>query len=366
MIVKNGSITEYLPKKVKALLVQPKYYSPFPPLPLLKLAALFPNSRLVFYPDTPEPEFVPNVIFVTSLFTWTWESVQKAVAHYARAYPKAKIILGGIYTSLMPEHAESEIQPHIVWVGQIPEVEDLMPRYDLVPENTKSIVFASRGCVRKCPFCAVPKLEPQYKGIARISPLVHPEHSEIVLLDNNFLASPYKLEILNELAHLRNVRNKRYLIDFNQGLDARLIGLETAVALRNLKLKCVRLAYDSTVVRNSLRKAIDYLMMAGFRGKDIIVYTMYNYQDTPDDFLERVQDLLDWGVVVYPMMYQPTDALVKNSYVAPGWDPEILEMVHDARRVLGTRGAWIPHEGLKHKFLEARNLEQALCLKGGI
>ena len=362
-MIAKGNISDYLPKKVKALLVQPKYYSPFPPLPLLKLAALFPDSRLVYYPDMPEPEFMPNVIFVTSLFTWTWESVRNAVYHYSQAYPKAEVILGGIYASLMPEHAESEVRPHIVWVGQIPEAEDLMPRYDLVPENTKSIVFASRGCVRRCLFCAVPKLEPTFEGEVSISHLVCPGHSEIVLLDNNFLASPHKSEVLSELVQLRNKKGQRYLVDFNQGLDARLVTPEIASALRRLRMRCVRLAYDYYTVRNSVAKAIAALIEAGFRGRDIVVYTLYGWNDSPEDFFQRIRDMAQWGVSIYPMRYQPTDALEKNAFIPERWSREELEMVFDAQRALGFRGVWLPREALRRKFLEALNFARAMELR---
>lgn len=356
-----------LKKTLRVLLVQPKYYSPFPPLPLLKLAswhrARGDEVRLVYYPDMPEAEFYPGVIYVTSLFTWTWKAVKQAVEHYRKHYSKAQVVLGGIYASLMPGHAEAECKPDLVLQGVAEELEDVLPAYDLVPGNTKSILFSSRGCIRKCPFCAVPKLEPKFEGRKSIKHLVDPNHSEIVLLDNNFLASPHWKEIIDELADLRNAKNRRYLIDFNQGLDARLFTPEIALELARLRLKCVRLAYDSTVMKKAVKQAIDCIVQAGIRKRNVWIYVMYNYQDTPEDFIKRVQDLMEWGVTVYPMCYQPVDALEKNSYVDSNWTPEQLDMVQKARRVLGSRGAWPPYEGLRKKFLESINFEQALVLR---
>lgn len=192
---------------------------------------------------------------------------------------------------------------------------------------------------------------------------VVPTHRSVVLLDNNFLASPYSRGILVELAGLRNAEERPYQVDFNQGLDARLMTHEVARDLAKLNIPLVRLAFDSTVQKEAVRQAIELLSEAGIRRRRIVVYVMFNYLDTPDDFLLRVQYLFEWGVAVYPMRYQPTDALEKDKYVAPGWTPELLEMVADARRVLGVRGTWPPYEGLKRKFLDASDLFAALELR---
>jgi hypothetical protein len=82
--------------------------------------------------------------------------------------------------------------------------------------------------------------------------------------------------------------------------------------------------------------------------------------------IERVRDLLAWGVAAYPMRYQPLigeQALEKDSYVSPNWSVEALNMVAMARRVIGYGGALPPYEGLQKKFMNARNFEQAFELR---
>ncbi|WP_027719511.1 hypothetical protein [Desulfovirgula thermocuniculi] len=281
---------------------------------------------------------------------------------YRRLFPGKPVVLGGIYASLMPEHAEEEIKPDYLWRGVIPELDEVLPDYSLVPWWDGSLVFTSRGCIRRCPFCAVPKLEPEFTYRPSVTDLICERYSQVVFWDNNFLASPYHMEILSELADIKK-RRRFFRIDFNQGLDARLVTPENAKAIASLRMQVVRLAYDSSSQREPLKRAIDMLVEAGVNRKNFLVYVMFNYEDTPDDFLRKVQDLLSWGVAVYPMRYQPTDALKKDSYVAPGWTPELLEMVADARRVLGVNGAWPPYEALKRKFLDASDLEDALKLR---
>ncbi|NSW84482.1 MAG: hypothetical protein HPY90_14765 [Syntrophothermus sp.] len=350
--------------KLNVLCVWPRYYSKYPPLGLLKLSAYHRlRGDMVQLVRPPEiPEFTPDVIYVTSLFTYAWEKVKEAVGYYRHLFPGKPVVLGGIYASLMPEHAQEEIKPDYIWRGIVSELEEILPDYSLVPGWKGSIVFTSRGCIRNCPFCAVPVLEPDFVCRSSVGDLINKKYNQAIFWDNNFLASPYHQEILEELINIKKA--KRYFqIDFNQGLDARLITPDNAAAIASLRMSVVRLAYDSTCHRKALKRAIDMLCEAGVSKKRFVVYAMFNFEDTPDDFLSRVQDLLSWGVAVYPMRYQPIDALKKDSYVAPGWTPELLEMVADARRVLGVHGAWPSYEALKRKFLDAPDLRSALILR---
>ena len=90
---------------------------------------------------------------------------------------------------------------------------------------------------------------------------------------------------------------------------------------------------------------------------------MFNYKDDPEDFYRRVRDLLEWGVVSYPMRFQPLDTLKKNSYVSPKWTKEELEIVATARRVLGYAGAFPPYEGLVKKIQSAKDFHDAFALR---
>ncbi len=347
------------------LLVEPEYYSTYPPLGLLKLSAYHKLKG-----DTTElvkgckfPRKKPNRVYVTSLWTWAWKPVWQAVKFYKRF--GVEVWLGGLYASLLPDHAAKSGADRI-YTGLFREAEDLMPDYSLVPEWDGSIVFSSRGCNGCCPFCAVPLLEGRLNSAKRsIRHLVYPGHTRIIFWDNNILQNPYWREIFEELKDLD------LKVDFNQGLDASLITEEVAFRLAELRLDSgkgikVRLAYDTKEKGSSVRRAIEYLNKAGIRGRAIMVYTLFNFRDTPQDFFERVRDVLNWGAVCYPMWYQPVTlpfALEKNSYVSPNWTREELEQVQRARRVMGYMGAFPPHSGLLKKFNEARNFQEAFRLR---
>jgi hypothetical protein len=350
----------------KILLIEPpksrKYHTQYPPLGLLKLASYHKlrGDEVRFVRGFADNGFDPDMIYITSLFTYAYEPVHEMIKYYSQKYKKAKIKVGGIYATLCPEHLyktfgeKIEIHEGLFW-----EAEDLIPDYSLVPDWDASILFASRGCIRKCHFCSVKRLEPDYIPKKSIRHLIYPGHKKVIFWDNNILASPYWRDIFSELEEL-NLE-----VDFNQGIDARLVTEEVALRLKRLKIPLIRLAYDSLGIRKPLKKAIELLKQVGIKGRRILVYCLFNSKDrrdTPENFLERIKDLMEWEVVVYPMRYQELKPKPKDWYVSPRWTKEQLEMIAKARRVMGYSGAFPPHEGLKKKFLEAKTFEEAFSL----
>jgi hypothetical protein len=340
------------------LLVQPKYYSQYPPLGLLKISSYLKSQghTVEYIKGTQKPRRMPNKIYVTSLFTYAWEIVHKTIRYYKDLFPKVEVTLGGLYASLMPNHAKKSLADTI-YIGLHEDSEGLMPDYSLVPHWDGSIIFSSRGCIRKCGHCAVPVLEPRFIYKSSISKYIFKKHTRVIFWDNNILANPFIHDIFNELIHLH------LDIDFNQGLDARLMTKEIAEALRKLHIKYVRMAYDSLNYRDDVKNAIDILIKEGYRGRDLFFYTLYNYKDTPEDFLSRLQDLMQWGVVSYPMRFIPLNALKKNSHIAKNWTAKELEMIANARRVMGIRGAFPPYHALKLKILYAMDFHEAFTLR---
>lgn len=351
-------------KSLNVLLVEPKkskkYHTPYPALGLLKLATYHKQRgdtvRLVN--GISQNGFEPDVIYITSLFTYAWEPVHEVIRYYSAEYKKAKVIVGGIYASLCTEHVRETFGSRIEVVeGLVPEIENLLPDYSLIPTWDASILFSSRGCIRKCKFCSVPQLEPEFTAKQSIKHLIYPGHKRAILWDNNVLASPYWQNIFDELEELG------LEVDFNQGLDARLITEEVATKVKRMKVPTVRLAYDSDGIKVPLEKAINMLKEVGFDGRRIIVYCLFGFLDTPQDFFHRLTDLVNWGVVAYPMRYQPLEPCSKDSYIPPTWQPEQLEMVASARRVIGYGGAFPPYEGLLKKFNNAKSFEEAFSLR---
>jgi len=356
------------------LLVEPQYYTKYPPLGLLKLASYHRshgnNVQLVRGLDQDVCSY-PDIIEITSLFTYAWKPVHQAIDHYHKRFPKAKINVGGIYASLMPERIYSHFNYTNIHVGIHDEAEKYLPSYDLLETVDKwknwkkSIVFTSRGCIRKCPFCVVPKLEGKIRPVIDdISKFIYPGHTEIVLWDNNFLASPNWKKILDQMSDIG------IKVDFNQGLDARLIDEEKTSILSDLKISSIRMAYDSVVEKDSVERAVSLFENSGFRKRKILFYSLYNFYnptdgrgDTPQSFLGIIKDIANLGCVSYPMRYEPHTALIKNRYISPNWNQDQLEMIAEARRVIGFGGAFPPYRGLVDKFTTATDFYDAFKLR---
>ena len=358
---------------MRILFVEPDYYSRYPPLGLLKLASYHRSygDDIQYARGISDKVNQPDSVEITSLFTYSWKPVHEAIDYYHHRFSQAEIKVGGIYATLMPNHIRHYFPFIKIHQGLFPKAENLLPAYDILNWVDKwkgwdrSIVFTSRGCIRKCQFCVVPKVEGGMRDQKpSILDLMHPSHKKVTIWDNNFLASPYAKSMLKELI------DHGIETDFNQGLDARLMDEETAALLSDVKSKSIHMAYDWPWEGPYIQKAINLLGNAGYKKKNLIFYMLYNFWDeqhkkgdTPEDFLLRLKNLMKWGASVYPMRFIPLNSLTRTGYVSPLWTPEKLEMIADARRVLGFAGTWVPYKALADKFLYSDTFEQAMELR---
>jgi hypothetical protein len=112
--------------------------------------------------------------------------------------------------------------PHL----QLPEeIENTEPFY--FPEEDTSYGFITRGCIRNCWFCKVPKYEGKLKEYNRIESIV--KHKKVKFLDNNILAYPEHMKVFQWCLDHPEIK-----VEFNQGLDFRLVNDENLEALSKL------------------------------------------------------------------------------------------------------------------------------------
>jgi len=108
------------------------------------------------------------------------------------------------------------------------DIEHMFPDYSLYPENEYSVGYLSRGCIRNCAFCFIPQKEGRLKSHSPLKEFYNKKLPKIMLLDNNFLALPNCIDLLNQL------KNTGKCITFKQGLDFRLLTPEKAKLLASL------------------------------------------------------------------------------------------------------------------------------------
>ena len=114
--------------------------------------------------------------------------------------------------------------------GSLPEeIEKTAPDYSIYPAVDYAIGFLTRGCCRCCPWCIVPVKEGQIRPASTWEEIKRPDSGRIIFMDNNVLASPHGLQQIEAMG------GQKIWVDFNQGLDARLVTPKTAALDCKLK-----------------------------------------------------------------------------------------------------------------------------------
>lgn len=309
-------------KKQQFLLVEPVAKTPYPPLGLMKIASMLkrqnPEAEVISQVglEIPPEAHKPEKIYVTSLFTWDLKHVVSATNLLKRKFPSSEIMIGGIAASLMPEYVTEKtgIAPH---VGLLNEAENEAPDYsfNFGRKVKSSITFTSRGCIRKCSFCTVKSLEPEFIAKADWEKDINHSYQNITFWDNNWLASPNLSGDIKKLLRL----NKR--LDFNQGLDARLYDRSIATALSSININPIRFAFDDLAQEQAVVQAIT--LAKEITNKEISVYVLYNFNDTPEEFYYKIDTLNRLKVLSFPMGYRaPFDKI--RSIPSKGWNEYLL------------------------------------------
>lgn len=386
-----------------------------------------------------------DIICVNSLFTFYFDETVRTI-NYAKKFltRDGKIFVGGVAATLVPKFFEEEtgIMPHIGLLDKPDDlgkdddviIDTLPPDYSILdeidykyPAANAYITYTTRGCIRKCSFCAVSKLEPEYKDHVPILEQLQrtEEHfgakRNLLLMDNNVLASNQFDEIIDEIkacgfakgatylppddysialknlragfndrAYLRKMislydelerrlpqdtagdfysrREEKFLlseasatvekifelddyvrplfdkyfrrnrlaryVDFNQGLDARLIDEHKMARLAELNIRPMRIAFDHIEQRTIYERAIRLAAKYGVR--DLSNYLLYNFTDTPEDFYNRLRinielcEELDVAIYSFPMKYCPIDNpkyFRNRDYIGRHWNRKFIRAI---------------------------------------
>ncbi|MDD5358318.1 MAG: radical SAM protein [Candidatus Nanoarchaeia archaeon] len=216
----------------------------FPNLALMKLSRYYKNKN-----DIVELNGIGDydIIYKSKVFTFTNND--------NGLYSSLRIIEGG--TGYKNYNTLSD------------DIEHIEPDYDLY-KTKYAYGFLTRGCIRKCSWCIVPQKEGTLRANADISEFIGNKKSAI-LLDNNVLASDWGL------AQIEKIISLKIKIDFNQGLDSRIIANNSDIAklLSRVKwLKPIRMACDTKSQMNDIEKATSLLRQYGATPKRYFIYVL--------------------------------------------------------------------------------------------
>lgn len=187
-------------------------------------------------------------------------------------------------------------------------IENIFPDYSIYPMYTKDTAygFLTRGCPRGCAFCHVEAKEGKksYK-VANLSDFWNGQKN-IVLCDSNILACKDWKPLLQQL-----IDSKAY-VDFNQGLDIRMMTDEKAEMLSQIKMKEIHFAWDRYEDKDIILPKLKLFSEIKYKGKNpdhsAIVYVLVNFHTTIEQDLERIYTLREMGYWAYVMIYDKEHA----------------------------------------------------------
>lgn len=388
-----------------------------------------------------------DIVAITTLFTFYWKITIDTINFVKQLCKTTEgVMIGGVMSSLLPQevYSATQIYPHVglltdskvffpkeksINIDELPLDYSILDEIDYkYPANNAYFAYMTRGCVNRCKFCAVPKLEPEYKEYISLKKQLEitkqrfGEQKDLLLLDNNVLASPYFNKIIDEIKdcgfgkgakyerpneydiairnlkdsfnvraninkiiriyqdlynRLKSVEEKndflkkindshcyytytaereqilnldtyirplyvkfhkpthvnRY-VDFNQGIDSRLITEENMKKLSEINIRPLRIAFDHWRLRDKYEKSVRIAAKYGIR--NLSNYLLYNFTDTPDELYLRLRlnvllcEELNVSIYSFPMKYHPiTDSkyYMNRDYIGKHWNRKYIRAI---------------------------------------
>lgn len=395
------------------------------------------------YRNNQWPQF--DVVGITTLFTFYWRETIDIINCSKKFCAKTgRIIVGGIAASILHEQIlkETGIEPLCGLLnkpGMLDEdstdiIDELPLDYSILeeidytyPASNAYLAYMTRGCPRKCTYCAVPQLEPVYQDYVSLKDNIQEAterfgpQKDLLLMDNNVFASKHFNKIIDEIKDcgfergatyiphseydiamknlkddfnvrgykkkliklydcisdklpeaeqanfylMREERNLLYaevatkaaiiefdeiarplyekhhkhlnrmrIIDFNQGVDARLVNDKKMKKLAEINIRPLRIAFDHYSMKDTYVNAIRTAVKYGI--KDLSNYLLYNYEDEPLDLYHRMKINIDLceelGVTIYsfPMKYHPIDDpdyFSNREYIGENWNRKFIRSI---------------------------------------
>lgn len=382
-------------------------------------------------------------VAITTLFTFYWDITIKTINFVKQLCKNEKdVMIGGVMASILPDKVEEAtgIRPFVgtlsspgilddndMIIDTLPLDYSILEEIDYqYPASENYFAYMTRGCVNRCKFCAVPKLEPEYINYIPIAKQIQitnkrfGEKKDLLLLDNNVLASSKFHQVIDEIKKagftndsmfeqpnmyeiaIQNLRNgyddkgyirsivkqykqliKKYgskiqpiydlleskglleyntakkeaifetyndvkdlfikfykrklrkrFVDFNQGIDARLITDENMEKLSEIPIRPVRIAFDSWKLHKVYENAVRTAVKHGH--KNLSNYILYNFEDTPMELYYRLRlniklcNELKANIYSFPMKYHPIDDpqyFSNRNYIGEHWNRKFIRTI---------------------------------------
>lgn len=390
------------------------------------------------------PQF--DIVCVTTLFTFYWAETIATINKVKKFCDTKNLYVGGIAATILHDKIFNETgikttkglldKPGTFDKDDTTIIDNLPLDYSILeeidykyPDNNAYFAYTTRGCVRKCKFCVVPKLEPIFDCCKNITTNIKLAESrfgprrDLLLLDNNVLAADNFDDIIDQIKdagfakgatyvptdeysiviknikdlynanayakkavdlydtiapklkterdralfflereklgllykhtatpkavidfdniaaqifhhHAKKTRPLARHVDFNQGLDARLLTEDKIAKLSEICIWPLRLAFDSYKLKDEYANAV--ALAAKYDIRHLSNYMLYNFTDKPIDLYKRLRFTIDlceqYNVSIYsfPMKYHPIEDpkfFSNRDYIGKYWSRKFIRSI---------------------------------------
>ncbi len=265
-----------------------------------------------------------DAVLVTSIMTYWYLGVKRVVDLVRKYLPDKPVILGGIYASLLPEHARQVIQPDylVTGPGELKTLQLLAemfsipyssfnlpvtlddypyPAFDLINHPDYLVIMTSRGCPYDCSFCAQKRIAMPFtqRKPERVVEEFVEQYKRFRLRDFAFYDDAL---FIAKKKHIEVILEK--LIDHHlplrlhtpNGLFVKYVDQHLANLLYASNFKTIRLSFEtsnaqrwkdmySKVSNEAMIEAVEHLKAAGYKAKELEAYVIMGL---PGQSLEEI------------------------------------------------------------------------------
>ena len=277
----------------------------------------------------------PQAVLITSIMTYWYPGVFRAIEIIKEIFPGIPIILGGAYATLCFEHAFKFSGADYVIKGN--SIRDLIkileqhagnkndyskyekgldnlpyPAWNLYSNLDYICILSSRGCPYRCSYCASFKINPklEFRNPEEVAKEIEYWNKrrgvkDFIFYDDALLINSED----NFLVVLEELINKRLAIRLHapNGIHARMINKEIAYKMYQAGVETIRLGFETVdprlqsetggkVTNLEFKKAVDYLLKAGFKTSQIGTYLLIGLPgQNLQEIVDSIRFVIDCG-----------------------------------------------------------------------
>lgn len=298
---------------MKILLVEPDYKNKYPPIGLMKISTYHKRrgDHVVFFKGLINSHDIWDRVYISTLFTFHWDIVVKTIEYYKQKVRKLDdIYVGGIMATLLNKELKETTGLKNIIVGIIDNssilefndninIDQLCLDYEILsdieyqyPAGDNFFGYTTRGCINKCNFCAVPKLEGELNVTNNIKSQIteirnlYGDKRNLLLLDNNILGLEIDelKKIVDDLNEIGFVKKANYIKPLEIDLlvnsyNRHIIEGRSPIKVMNKLVKYFNNLYNMRISKQNREKLDSMIAKIGEVYEDVIECILDNYYE---------------------------------------------------------------------------------------